>query len=79
MSSSSSSSCCGQGMTNMMSQFQTASTAFSSINTKQHPHSTQTSTQTITPQIQTTQITPQTFSNTFTKRGFMKFSRPTTQ
>ena len=59
----------------MISQFQTVSTAFSSINTKQHPHSTQT----ITPQIQTTQITPQTFSNTFTKGGFMKFSRPTKQ
>jgi hypothetical protein len=74
--SSSSSACCGQGMTNMMSQFKTATTSFSSTNTKPHPHN---STTQISPQIQTTQITPQTFSNTFTRGGFMKFTRPTKQ
>lgn len=65
----SSSGCCGQGMTDMMSQFKTATV--SSITAKPHPHSVL--------QTQTTQITPQTFSNTFTKGGFMKFTRPTKQ
>jgi len=70
---SSSSSCCGQGMTDMVSQFKTANIGFSSTNIKPHPHNS------ITQQIQTTQITPQTFSNTFTRGGFMKFTRPTKQ
>lgn len=74
----SSSSCCGQGMTNMMSQFKTATTSLSSTTTKPHPHTIQTTLQ-MAPQTQTTQITPQTFSNTFTRGGFMKFTRPTKQ
>lgn len=60
-------SCCGQGMTNLMSQFKTVSNT--SINIKSHPH-TSTSTTTTT-----TQQLPQNFS-TFTKGGFMKFTRP---
>jgi hypothetical protein len=72
------SSCCGQGMTNLMSQFKntTASITNPSFTTQSthsfkqnHPHNfTQTT---------TTQTTPQSFTSTFTKSGFMKFSRPT--
>lgn len=72
------SSCCGQGMTNLMSQFKTATTSLSTTtNVKPHPHSLQKQQTTLTHQ--TTQITPQTFSNTFTKGGFMKFNRPSKQ
>lgn len=71
------SQCCGQGMDNLMSQFKTATTSFSSTNLKSHPHSTQQTTFSQTT-MQTTQTTPQMFS-TFTKGGFMKFSRPTKQ
>ena len=59
------SSCFGQGMTDLMSKFKSASTTITTFS-KPHPHNT---TQT------TTQTTPQTFSS-FTKTGFMKFNRP---
>ena len=73
------SGCCGQGVTNLMSQFKTTSTSFTTTQ-KDHPHnfpattprSTMTSTTT-----QTTQTTPQSFTSNFTKSGFTKFSRPT--
>ena len=73
------SSCCGQGMTNLMSQFKTSTQTFTSQSVtgqslKPHPHSSfQTTTQT------TTQTMPQSFSSNFTRGGFMKFSRPTQQ
>lgn len=73
------SSCCGQGMTNLMSQFKTTTSSFTNSSftsqptqtftssfTNKHPHSFST---------QTTQITPQSF----TAGGFMKYTRPTKQ
>lgn len=60
------SSCCGQNMINMVSQFKNSA----GLN-RPHPHANSTSTTT------TTQIMPQNFtSSVFTKRGFVKFSRP---
>lgn len=68
------SSCCGQNMTNLVSQFKKNTQTVTGQSLKPHPHSNfQTTTQ------PTTQTTPQSFSNSFTKRGFMKFSRPTQQ
>jgi hypothetical protein len=65
-------SCCGQSMTNLISQFKAS---------KPHPHSTlqnQTSStfasKSSTFQT-TTQTTPRLFSSSFTKGGFMKFSK----
>jgi hypothetical protein len=73
-------SCCGQGMSNLMSQFKTTTTT---ITNKPHPHSTlQTQTSTFATKSHphntfqtTTQTTPQLFSSSFTKGGFMKFSK----
>jgi len=64
-----SSSCCGQGMTTLVSKFKSTSLSLPNLQTKSHPHE-------FKQPITTTQITPQTFSNSFTKRGFTKFTRP---
>jgi hypothetical protein len=64
------SACCGQGVSNLMSQFKTSSTSLTNLSIKTHPHD-------FKPTMTTTQITPQTFTNTFTKTGFMKFTRTT--
>jgi hypothetical protein len=64
------SECCGQGVSNLMSQFKTTTSTLTNLSSKNHPHDLkQVST------ITTNQITPQTFTNT----GFMRFSRPTKQ
>lgn len=69
------SSCCGQGVSNLMSQFKTTSSTLTNFSTKNHPHDFK-PTQTLPTMIaMTTQKTPQTFTNT----GFMRFSRPTKQ
>lgn len=70
------SGCCGQGVTNLMSQFKTASTSFTTTQ-KYHPHDFAATTSTIT--ATTTQTTPQNFTSNFTASGFMKFSRPSQQ
>jgi hypothetical protein len=57
------SACCGQGVSDLMTQFKKTT----GLTVKNHPHD-------LKPM--TTQITPQTFTNTFTKTGFTKFSRP---
>lgn len=63
------SACCGQGVSNLISQFKITSVSMANLNIKPHPHdSKQVS-------IATTQITPQTFINTFTRNGFMKVNR----
>jgi hypothetical protein len=69
------SACCGQGVSNLMSQFKTTSTNLTTFSVKNHPHDLKPMS-TMSP-MTTTQTTPQTFTNTFTKTGFMKFSRPT--
>jgi hypothetical protein len=69
------SACCGQGVSNLMSQFKTTSTSLTNLSIKTHPHDFK-PTSTVSP-MTTTQTTPQSFTNTFTKTGFMKFSRPT--
>lgn len=68
------SACCGQSVSNLMSQFKTTSTNLTAFSVKNHPHDLKPMT---TMSAMTTQTTPQTFTNTFTKTGFMKFSRPT--
>jgi hypothetical protein len=62
------SACCGQGVSNLIYQFKTTSNNLTAFSVKNHPHD-------LKPM--TTQTTPQSFTNTFTKTGFMKFSRPT--
>lgn len=57
-------------MTNLMSQFKTTTQSL-----KPHPHSGLQN-KNVGIQTTTTQNIPQFFSNTFTKNGFMKFSRP---
>lgn len=65
-----SSSCCGQGMTNLFSQFKTTTNQI-----LQHPHGNfnkQTTQQTT----QITQPIQQQLQQNFTRRGFTKFTRP---
>jgi hypothetical protein len=67
-----SSSCCGQGMTNLMSQFKMTTSQI-----LPHPHGSSNK-QTIQQTIQTTQpiIQQQLQQQNFTRRGFTKFTRP---
>ncbi len=65
-----SSSCCGQGMTNLLSQFKTTTTQI-----LPHPHGTQkTAQQTVQQTVQP--IMYQQLQQNFTRRGFAKFTRP---
>lgn len=69
-----SSSCCGQGMTNLFSQFKTTTNQI-----LQHPHGNlnkQTIQQTIQQTTQIIQPIQQQLQQNFTRRGFTKFTRP---